>query len=202
MKIVYLTPILIIFLNSCFFSNCEQVYMSNSEKEWIESIQLGDTLLYSCLESNSIDTFVVDFCSTSFTECNKIAFGNLQYEQANLKAKWITSIADDLKYNCGFSFRATKEMQKDSVERADKTFNVFDYHTSYLNDINKEVDTRSVYVSFIGYEIEGYHFTFDKVNPEDKYCSRKIKEYVWNKKYGLISYTLLSGEEYSLKDVF
>ncbi len=176
--------------------------MSESDKSWIKALQLKDTLIYICSETNDVDTFVVDFCSTSFTDCNKIAFGNLQYEVANLQAKWITSIADDVKYNCGFAFRATKELQKDSLERADKTFSVFDYHTNYMNDINKEAETKTVYIPFIGAEIIGFHFTFEKVNPKDRYCSKKIKEFIWSKRYGLVFYSLVSGEKYVLEDMF
>ncbi len=185
MKVIIVLTLLT--LSSCVFDDCEKIYLSSQDKLWLSVYSEKDTLVFE----NDVykDTFVVAFVSNYFSDCNKVEYGKFQYEKGVIKVKHITSNVRDIKYNCGFSIKLSKEQQKDSSQFCSKVFNVFDFYSKTFNNIDSELHTkRSTY-------------KFEQSQKQsNKPCSKSIKSFEWNKERGLLSYTLSSGDKFNLKE--
>lgn len=197
MRLIYFIPLLALILFSCFFSECDKVNFSQEDRDWMSGYVLGDTLVFKNVNKEQRDTFVIQYCSTSYSDCNKIEKGDKQYEEGLVSAVSINQSEVDNHYNCGFSFWQTKELQHDSINPSSKTFNVFDFNSKDIYDAKSELNSFDKQVDFYNKNVFGYNFE-SKIRKGENLCSQKIQSFFWSKKYGLISYKYQSGEEYVL----
>lgn len=189
-KILYTIGLLFLF-QSCLFKNCKEVLISKGEIEWFNYFELGDTLFYISQES-SIDTFVVIEDDHYLSNCNKIEIGNYQYDQA-----WVTAKMINKKYknydDCLFTIEFSKQLQKDSITPSYKYFTVFDLTTEEFNDM-KMFEIDSIYSIGLKRKVPTISFPDSPKMRSSGTCPIKLSSFNWNKEYGLIRYTLKSGE--------
>lgn len=72
-----------LFLKGC--NQCEKIYLTASEKDWVGNYKPGFTMVFNSNECN-IYTLVVVETNNSFTQCNKFELSEFQSEVYSVQA--------------------------------------------------------------------------------------------------------------------
>lgn len=185
--------ILILFLTSCS-RDCKKITLLSNEIIWYNNYKHNDTLLFKSQDGNKIDSFVISVKQHYFTPCNRFELGDYQYDQAWISAELLNSCATKVdKY--AFTFNFDKYQQTDSKDTlCNKYFTVFNLVSDNINDL-EHIQKDTLFVDLYQQALEVTNFTHSK-EIRDRYSDKKLEYFTWNKNFGLISYTLETGETY------
>jgi len=198
MRLIAIAILIFVSFQGCIFSNCEKVELSSNDRSWMNAYSLGDSLLF---ESNlsTIDTFLITYHASFFSDCNKFEKGPLQYEESAIRAVKINQTVKDDHYSCGFYFRQTKEFQVTKEEISSKKLNVFDFNTKSFHELKNKASEVFIQTQYHKGEKLGYLFENKDTNRR-RPCTNRVSSFVWSKHYGLLQFELESGEKFTLLD--
>lgn len=184
--VLALTP----FIKSCVFSGCEKVNFNQEDLSWYKSLpNEGDTLFFRGSD-NSIDTFVIGNRFREYTDCNKMAFGDYQYDEFRCAGTLINIKGKNDFFGTGFDFFFTKRNQNDSISSCNKSIQVFDLQTSgIITSLNVfKVDT--IVIESLNKRLSTVFINNSKYADFDSSTNPiEIISFNWSKEYGLVRYT-------------
>lgn len=184
--------LLVLVLNSCGLPYCHKVQLTDDDLQWINNFTNNDTINYIS-NKNSVDTVIINkitICNPQntfvldtegvnwlegahefygFADVEMILLHNLSQYNIAFRIKRI-STNDTLRYSLWFG---DKEYMGKKIREDKYIVNSIRYNDCILIDANKMCS--------------------NKINPQ----KINLKKIVWNKKKGLLQYTLQNDEVYS-----
>lgn len=186
--------LIFLVLNSCGLPYCHKVQLTDEDLQWISNFTNNDTIYYES-NNNSIDTviineiticnpqntFIFDTEGINWLEGDHEFYGFADVEMTlrhNLSQYNIAfrikrnSINDTLRYSLWFG---DKKYMSKNIREDEITINSIRYNDCILIDANR--------------------MSMSRINPQ----KINLKKIVWNKKKGLLLYTLQNNEVYIQK---
>lgn len=184
---------IILVLQSCVFSDCKRVELTHDEKEWFNAYRTDDTLLFRS-NLGKIDTLVVKSMSDSYTACNKFELGDYQYNEAGMVLQSSNSHGLGSGHSKIF-MNFTKSLQYDTLEPCDKYFKVFDLFSERIGAMDS-IPSDTLQISGLSNHLVTYLFKPGVYASDGDSGDQKIVSFNWSKEYGLVRYTIFTGEVY------
>lgn len=190
--IFFLSFPIVFLLNSCLFSNCNEVQLSKDDKTWIQCYGNVDTILFTSNYSN-VDTFVLEEKYDAYTTCSKFELGPDVYNYIGID---YSKLSNSKKSSQHIYIGIDKDFSHGEGRECIKSFQIYDLNASF-DSLNK----RNLNIKWVEFprlsknKIKSMNF---EVGDEFSGTSEDIKSFVWSKKYGLLRYELKTGEIFSL----
>lgn len=196
-KIIFSTILLI--HSACSINNnegCTKINLNSEDKGWFSFYKKHKTI---CFRSNldSIDTLKVAFpIESEYTVCNKFELSEYQYEEIVVILKSLKCHGLESNF-CDITMNFSKHLQMSTEKECLKSFKAFDLRTDLLESLIEYKD--SIRIKSIDKSLSCYTFNFSKPHIGDMDGGTHIlKQFSWNKEYGLVKYELSNGEIYEL----
>ena len=174
-------------------SSCKKIYLSKSDKSWLDFASINDTIAFSNLK-NDEDTFVVIYKYLDWGICNRFELGDGQKQIGEIGVQKIEN--GKLKvYNAMFKISFNGDNSYDTISKSSKHISVFDIETDYFLDFNDLKET-AIFMPTLKKIIQVLFVKAGNKTKESTDIFPKVDEFYWNEKLGLIAYKKKFGEMY------
>lgn len=176
--------------------DCKKISLSKGDLEWFKAYKKGDTVVFECQKTKLRDSFIVVSSNNYYTKCNKIEFGDEQYNYATMSLRLLKSGKIDYHGN-SIQIEFSTDFQTSSIVSSTKSFLVFDLSFDF-KDLNKlSSDTLTLTTGRKDYPV--YHFSSNNSISNDLNGGvLEIESFYWNVKHGLLRYDKGSGEVFEI----
>jgi hypothetical protein len=170
------------FLTGC--SNCEKLYLTQNEKDWVNHFKLGQRFYYKSINAQT-DTVEIKDTSNAFTPCNKFELSKYQYETYIVRFK----IRSKNNYNDDESFISitTEEWQKNNP------YIYFGNLGPHRNDLENKIPV-AIDTVLNGVKLKSVYYYAKDLNTEQYGEKEYFKNFFWDKQSGLVAYTTVNDE--------
>ena len=185
LKIIY--PVVFITgLQSCLFSNCNEIKLSKEDKSWMAPYNNVESVVFKS-DQNNLDTFFFKERSESYTTCTKIELGPNIYNSSGMSFQ---SKNTSKKSPKGFYIGLTKDYFHELPSGCIIDLDVFDLnlHFDSIKDLNFEI--------VVNLHNQRKYYTIRESRESGQ--NTTIKSYNWSKKSGLMRYEMNTGEFFHL----
>jgi len=170
------------FLIGC--GECEKLNLSQSEKDWVNHFQKGQSFFYKS-SKGQIDTLEVKDTIDKYTPCNKVELSKYQFEI----------------YSVIFKLKSKNEYNNDepSIEMTTQTWkqrlpyiylgNLGLHRNDLQNKIPVAIDT-----VLGGVKFTSVYYYAKELNTEQYGEKEYFKNFFWSKELGLVAYTTVRDE--------
>lgn len=182
--------ILILFLNSCLFSNCNEINLSSKDKQWINLYESIDTLIFQT-ENKKEQIFILKDKYNDYTTCSKFELGPDVYNYIGIEF-W-DSINDFT-----ISINLSKDYNHNTKYNTDYYLSVTDLHSTFDSATYHQLNIQNIYLPNKKKLFKTYFFeTGDKLSNNN---SKIVKSFNWSEKFGLLKYENKKGEVFYFKE--
>lgn len=188
-KLILILSLLIV-LQSCLFSNCNEILLTPKDKSWLRAYEKSDTIIFKG-NRNGADTLLLDRESSfydGFTTCSKIELGPNTYNYSDVSLRLMNK---QKSYNRSVFVSISKDHQDAGEKECIKEFTVFNADGGFVEESDSTLVVEYITLSWNKEEIKTFLFT-------DMTSSSPVYSFNWNKKYGLVRYEMDSGEVFEL----
>ncbi len=179
-------------LQSCLFSNCNEISLSEEERKWVEFYEKSDTLIFSNNEDVR-DIFVLSKKYEDYTTCSKIELGPDVYNYLGIT---FLETGKPNKRSNKINISLKKDFQHIANNEFIKSFQVFDLRSSFDNPEDTALVTEYIDLQGLKSRIKTYFFKVGDSFSDN--TNNKIRSYNWSKKFGLVKYVLKNGQTFHL----
>lgn len=181
-RIFYGILLSVVFLAGC--SNCEKLYLTQSEKEWVNHFKPGQQFNYKSIKGE-VDTLEIIDTSNYYTPCNKFELSEYQFEIYVVRFK----IRSRGLYNNDESFLSvtTEKRQKNNP------YIYFGNLGPHRNDLENKMPI-AIDTVLNGIKLKSVYYYAKGLNTEQYGAKEYFKNFFWDKSSGLVAYTTMEDD--------
>lgn len=191
--IVTITLLGLSTLQSCLFSNCNEIELSKDDRNWANCYQGINSLVFSN-DSNEQAKFNLKSEYEDYTTCSKFELGPDVYNYYGLE---FSQVGKSNKLNNKICINLDRDFEHGADKECIKSFQVLDLGSSFDNTVDTMLVVKYIDLpTFSSHPIKTYYFEVG-----DSFSDKStdyVRSFYWSRQFGLVQYELINGEIYKL----